>query len=93
MTYELRFSDESIEDLKRLRTFDRTTVLGYIEQILMVNPQFESKSRVKKLREPAPTQYRLRADNIRVFYNVGEAHVAIVRVLTKEESLKYLGSD
>jgi len=91
--YELHFSEESIEDLKGLRAADRATVLDQIEQVLTVNPKLESKARVKLLRQPAPTTYRLRVDEVRVFYNVGESHVDIVRILSKDASLKYLGSE
>lgn len=93
MTYELRYSSESVRDLKRIRKFEQTAVLDRIQQFLTVNPTLESKARVKLLRQPAPAHYRLRVDDYRVFYNVGENFVSIVRILSKEESLMYLGSE
>ena len=72
MPYEIRYSNEAVEQLKKLRVFDRTAILDQIEQVLGVNPTIVSKSRVKQLREPAPTQYRLRVGEFRVFYNVAE---------------------
>ncbi len=57
MPYEAKYSDEAVEDLKKLRTFDHTVILDQIEQVLMVNPTLESKARVKLLRQPAPAQY------------------------------------
>jgi mRNA interferase RelE/StbE len=92
MPYELRYSPEAAEGLKRLRSADRAAIIGAIEQILAVNPMLESKARVKRLRQPAPAEYRLRVGQFRVFYNVGEGHVRIVRILPKEEAGRYLRS-
>ena len=89
MPHEVRYSDEAVEDLKKLRVFDRTAILDQIEQVLGVNPTLESKAKVKLLRQPAPSQYRLRVADFRIFYDVKEA-VQIVRILSKEESVRYL---
>ena len=91
MPYEIRYSTESVEQLKKLRVFDRTTILDQIEQILSVNPTILSKARVKRLREPAPTQFRLRVGEFRVFSDVEEAEVLIVQILSKQDSADYLG--
>ncbi|MGP0065381.1 MAG: hypothetical protein ACLQGP_17485 [Isosphaeraceae bacterium] len=50
-----------------MRNYDWTTILDQIEQVLSINPTVVSKARVKRLREPAPAQYRLRAGEFRVF--------------------------
>jgi mRNA-degrading endonuclease RelE of RelBE toxin-antitoxin system len=91
MPYEIRYSTESVEQLKKLRVFDRTTILDQIEQILSVNPTIVSKARVKRLREPAPTQFRLRVGEFRVFYDVVEEAVLIIQILSKQDSADYLG--
>jgi mRNA interferase RelE/StbE len=91
MPYEIRYSSEAIDQLKALRAFDRTAILDQIEQVLGVNPTTESKARVKRLREPAPTQYRLRVGEFRVFYDVDQDTVFIIQILTKQDSLDYLG--
>jgi mRNA-degrading endonuclease RelE of RelBE toxin-antitoxin system len=72
MPYEVRYSDEAIEQLKGLRAFDRTAILDPIENVLGVNPTTESGARIKRLREPAPTRYRLRVGEFRVFSDVEE---------------------
>jgi mRNA-degrading endonuclease RelE of RelBE toxin-antitoxin system len=90
MPYEVKYSDEAVEDLKKLRTFDSTAILDQIEQVLMVNPTLESKARVKLLRQPAPAQYRLRVGEFRVFYDVKEEVVQVIRILSKEEAIRYL---
>ena len=56
----------AVEQLKKLRAFDRAAILDQIEELLTVNPTLESKARVKQLRQPAPTQYRLRAGDYRI---------------------------
>jgi mRNA-degrading endonuclease RelE of RelBE toxin-antitoxin system len=90
MPFEVKYSDEAVEDLKKLRTFDHTAILDQIEQVLMVNPTLESKARVKLLRQPAPAQFRLRVGDFRVFYDVKGEVVQIIRILSKEESIRYL---
>src|SRR5262249_16158716 len=91
MQFEVRYSDEAVEQLKALRAHDRTAIMDQIEQVLMVNPTLESKARVKLLRQPAPTQYRLRVGEFRVFYDVVQEAVLVIQILSKEESIAYLG--
>ncbi len=91
MPYEILYSDEAIEQLRKFRTFDRTTILDQIEQVLRVNPRVESKARVKRLREPAPTQYRLRVGEFRVFCDVEDETVLVIQILSKQDTHDYLG--
>jgi mRNA-degrading endonuclease RelE of RelBE toxin-antitoxin system len=91
MPYEIRYSDEAVKQLRKLRVYDRKAILDQIEQVLMANPTVVSKARVKQLRDPAPTQYRLRVGEFRVFYDVAEEAVLIIQVLSKQASLHYLG--
>jgi mRNA-degrading endonuclease RelE of RelBE toxin-antitoxin system len=91
MPYEVRYSSEAVEQLRKLRAFDQTAILDQIEQILSVNLTLESKARIKRLREPAPTQYRLRVGEFRVFYDVDEGVVLIIQVLSEQDSIDYLG--
>jgi addiction module RelE/StbE family toxin len=89
MAYEIKYSDEAVEDLKKIRAFDRAAILDEIEHVLGVNPTLESKAKVKQLRQPAPSQYRLRVADFRIFYDVKEI-VQIVRILSKEDTIRYL---
>ena len=90
MAYEVSYSDVSVEQLKNLRAVDRTAILTQVERVLMVNPTMESKARVKQLRQPAPTQFRLRVGEFRVFYDVELETVQIVQILSKAEAISYL---
>jgi mRNA interferase RelE/StbE len=91
MPYEIRYSNEAVEQLRKLRVFDRTAVFDQIEEVLSVNPTVTSKSRIKRLREPAPTQYRLRVGDFRIFYDVEEEAVLIIQILSKQDCSDYLG--
>jgi mRNA-degrading endonuclease RelE of RelBE toxin-antitoxin system len=86
MPYGLRYSPEALIDLKRLRSHDRAAILGQIQRLLTVNPALESQARIKMLRPPAPTRYRLRVGAFRVFYNVRGNEVFVVRVMAKVEA-------
>jgi mRNA-degrading endonuclease RelE of RelBE toxin-antitoxin system len=92
VAFEIRYSDVAVEQLKKMRPFDRAAVLDQIEQVLIVNPTLVSKARVKELRQPAPTQFRLRVGEFRVFYNVDTEHncVDVIQILSKEEAIGYL---
>jgi mRNA interferase RelE/StbE len=91
MPYEIRYSDEASAALEKLRKFDATAILSQISDMLAVNPTLESKARVKKLRQPAPAQYRLRVGEFRVFYDVEAQHINVLRILSKLEAIAYLG--
>jgi mRNA interferase RelE/StbE len=77
--------------LKEFRAFDRTAIPDQIEQVLSLNPTTESQARVKRLHEPAPTQYRLRVGEFRVFYDVEEHVVLVIQILSKQDSHDDLG--
>ncbi len=49
----------------------------------------ESKSRIKRLKGISDPDYRLRVGNYRIFYNVTEDRVDVLRVMHKEETYKY----
>lgn len=61
-----------------------------IERHLRHEPTTVSKSRIKRLRGLRQPQYRLRVDDIRVFYDVTETQVQILAVVTKEQAQGWL---
>ena len=61
MNYEVRFSDRALEQIKALRAYDKAAVLERIDQMLTTVPTRTSRTAIKLLQQPAPTQYRLRA--------------------------------
>src|SRR5204863_6863092 len=69
MRYGVLLAPDAVEDLKRLRAYDRARVCDAIEGIRS-DPKRTGRSRVKRLRGMLKPQYRLRVDDVRVFYDV-----------------------
>lgn len=90
MRHEIIFATESARDFKTLRSGDRALVREAIEIRLRFEPQKESKSRIKRLRGMAKPQYRLRAGQIRIFYDVNEGVVEILAVVPKPAANSWL---
>jgi mRNA interferase RelE/StbE len=90
MAYEVRYSKESLEQLKKIRAHNRAEIVDQIKQSLTTNPTTTGKSRIKRLRQPAPTEYRLRVGDFRVYYDVDQQSVYIVQILSKGDSISYL---
>jgi len=84
--YEIVLAPGAAADLKALSTPVRTGVKDAIKQHLRHQPTKVSKSRIKRLRGLSRPQYRLRVDDIRVFYDVTETQVQILAIITKEQA-------
>ena len=83
--FEIRYAAQAADDIRSLRAFDRAKVFSAIEQYLSNAPTQVSKSRIKQMRQPFWSEYRLRVDDHRVYYNVDEParQVFVLRVLSK----------
>ena len=75
--------------MDRLRTYNAAQVADRMEKHLGSEPMKESKSRIKRLKGISDPDYRLRVGNYRVFYNVTEGRVDVLRVMHKDETHKY----
>jgi mRNA-degrading endonuclease RelE of RelBE toxin-antitoxin system len=93
MPYEIELTDESKQDILALRLFDRRKVLDAIERHLRHEPMKESQSRIKRLRELTRPQYRLRVDDIRIFYDVADEVVEIIAVIAKSQTAQWLARE
>src|SRR5689334_11444139 len=93
MPYEIQLSDDSKRDIQALRPFDRRKVFDAIERHLRHEPTRESQSRIKRLRELARPQYRLRVDDIRVFYDIVGDVVEIIAVIAKPQAAEWLARE
>lgn len=91
MRYEIILSPETFHDLKLLEAHQRAKVKHLIEIHLRHEPTKASKSRIKKLRGLRHPQYRLRIDEMRVFYDVAEKRVEILAIISKLKALEWLG--
>jgi len=65
-------------------------VLDSIERHLRHTPEMVSRSRIKRLRSMRHPQYRLRIDNLRVFYDIVEADVEIIAIVSKQKATEWL---
>jgi len=90
MKYEVLFPPEAVQDFKRLSARDRSTVKEAIEKHLRYEPQKMSKNRIKKLQGISRPQYRLRVDEIRVFYDVVETTVQVLAIIPKSKATEWL---
>ncbi|NJM42733.1 MAG: type II toxin-antitoxin system RelE/ParE family toxin [Anaerolineae bacterium] len=98
MRYEIVLTKEAKEDLGRLVARDRSKVVEAIETHLRFEPEKTSKSRIKRLEDYEWPKYRLRVDEVRVFYDViytiteeaksGRVEVLVIR--EKSEAMEWL---
>ena len=94
MAYTIEFARSVREDLKSFHKGDRVRILEAIEVHLTQEPTRQSKSRIKRLRPGTRPPFRLRVDNIRVYYGVMEdtRKVIVYGVVAKERALDWLAS-
>jgi len=90
MRYEIVLAPEAIEDLRALLAAARAEVKRALETHLRNEPTKLSRSRIKRLRGTSRPQYRLRVDEIRVFYDVREGTVEVLAVVEKPEASSWL---
>ena len=90
MRREIVFAPQAAEDEKQLRANERATVRDKIKRHLRHDATKTSRSRIKRLRGLKQPQYRLRVDDIRVFYDVMEEAVEILAIVPKTEAAAWL---
>ncbi len=90
MRYEILLAPEAVADLRRLKAPLRATVKEAIERHLRHEPRKLSRSRVKRLRGLSRPQYRLRVDEVRVFYDVVDETVEVLAIVSKSEAAQWL---
>ena len=83
MPFAIVFAPETLEDLGRLTANGRATVRTALETRLGRRSEKTSRSRIKRLRGLRRPQYRLRAGEVRVFYDVSGATVEVLAVVAK----------
>ena len=90
MRFEILLAPEAIEDLRKLKAGDRTAVKEALETHLRHEPTKTSRSRIKRLRGVARPQYRLRVEEVRVFYDISGSTVEILAIVPKLEGESWL---
>ncbi len=90
MRYEIVLSPEALGDFRQLKANLRSAVRAALETHLRHEPTKTSKSRIKRLRGMSRPQYRLRVDEVRVFYDVTEAAVEVLAIIPKSDAKGWL---
>jgi mRNA-degrading endonuclease RelE of RelBE toxin-antitoxin system len=90
MAFEIVLAPEAAAALRALSIPIRTGVVEAMRLHLTHEPTKVSKSRIKRLRGLSQPQYRLRINDIRVFYDVTETQVQVLAIVTKAEAQAWL---
>ena len=90
MPHVVGFDPQAVDDLDGIRAYERRAILDTVNRILTTTPTRLGKSRIKRLRGTDSPEYRLRVGEFRVFYDVHEDEVYILRVLSKAATERYL---
>ena len=93
MRFEIILAPDAVKTLRKLQASIRANVRDALDRHLRHEPAKVSRSRIKRLRGLRRPQYRLRVDDIRVFYDITEATVEILAIVTKEEAQAWLDAE
>ena len=93
MRYKIILAPEAVRDLKRLQANLRAAVTDSIETHLRHEPTKLSRSRIKRLKSMTQPQYRLRVDEVRVFYDVRGKRVEILAIVNKSDAAHWLTTE
>jgi mRNA-degrading endonuclease RelE of RelBE toxin-antitoxin system len=91
--FEIILASSAIAELRALPAHVRSRVRDALETHLRHEPTKASRSRIKRLRGVARPQYRLRVDEIRVFYDVAEGKVEVLAIVSKAEAQAWLDGE
>jgi len=90
MRYAFVLAAEAVEGLRSLPAAARAEVKRALETHLRNEPTKLSRSRIKRLRGISRPQYRLRIDEIRVFYDVVGESVEVLAIVEKAKASSWL---
>ncbi len=90
MPFDIILAPEAVQDFKRLKAAQKTTVKAALEAHLRHQPTLLSRSRIKRLRGLSRPQYRLRVGSLRVFYDVIDDTVEVLAIVPKPETDAWL---
>jgi mRNA interferase RelE/StbE len=93
MRFEIVLAPSALKELRSLRADIRARVRDAIERHLRHEPKRVSRRRIKRLRGLDRPQYRLRVDEVRVFYDVTEATVEVLAIVPKAQAVAWLAEE
>jgi len=92
MRYDIVLAPEALDDLRKLAAHDRAKVRDALEAHLRYLPAKLSKSRIKRLRGLRRPHYRLRVENVRIFYDVSGGVVEVLAIVSKQAASAWLAA-
>ena len=93
MKYEIILSPHARRHFHSLCAYDRGKVRDAIDTHLQHRPTAVSKSRIKRLRDLQKPQYRLRVDDLRVFYDAEGGAVIVHGIVDKPHAAEWLAEE
>ena len=90
MAYGIILAPSAVKELDALRADIKGRVRDAIELHLRHEPTKVSKRRIKRLRGLDRPQYRLRVDEVRVFYDVAQETVQVLAIVSKAQADAWL---
>jgi mRNA-degrading endonuclease RelE of RelBE toxin-antitoxin system len=90
VVHRIVITTNAAEDFKSLDARRRAAVRDALKIHLTHEPTKESKSRIERLKDITTPQYRLRIDDLRVFYSVIGTDVIIQGIVSKEGANQWL---
>ncbi len=90
MRFAIILAPRAVATLRALPAYQRAGVKDALETRLRYEPTKVSKSRIKRLRGLSRPQFRLRVDEVRVFYDVTDQEVQVLAIVTKPEAEAWL---
>jgi len=90
MKFEIILAPEAVEDLHKLKANVRAAIKKALEDHLRHEPTKTSRRRIKRLRGLARPRYRLRVEEVRVFYDVSGSAAEVLAIVPKSEAQSWL---
>jgi mRNA-degrading endonuclease RelE of RelBE toxin-antitoxin system len=90
MNFEIVLAPGAAESTKKLPAHVRSQVRDALELHLRREPTKVSRSRIKRLKGLSQPRYRLRVEEVRVFYDVTQTTVEVLAFVTKAEAQAWL---
>jgi mRNA interferase RelE/StbE len=90
MGYDIVLAPGAVEAMRKLPAHVRSRVRDALDRHLRDEPKKISRRRIKRLKGLSQPQYRLRVDEVRVFYDVTQKAVEVLAIVTKAEAQAWL---
>lgn len=90
MRFEVELAPEAVQDFRRLKAGVRARVREAMETHLRHEPARTSRGHIKRLRGISRPPYRIRVDDVRIFYDVGDGVVEVLAIVEKSRASEWL---